>query len=116
MSLVDVFFAAVTFGAWVVGGTLLLTAAWIVYRATTWTCRLARAAWQWRHDTRPPLPQRTPEDVLADAANHRARREAEQEADDLDTCRYIWPNPPTWRTAKAQHRHDTAKHRKENEQ
>ncbi|MGA4864155.1 hypothetical protein ACPB9J_16060 [Streptomyces lavendulocolor] len=50
-------------------------------------------------------PHRTPEDVQRDIAEHRARR-------DLDTCRGIWPDPPTWRVIAAQHRLDTAKQRR----
>lgn len=56
-----------------------------------------------------PLPQRTPADVLADAAAHRAAR-------DLDLMHAIWPDPPSARVIEAQHRHDTAKQRKENGQ
>lgn len=78
----------------------------------------AAAAYRWiirplKQRDREELPQRTPADVLADADAYRARRIAEQAADDLDTCRHIWPNPPSWRTAQAQHRHDTARQRKE---
>jgi len=57
---------------------------------------------------RPPLPRRTPADVVRDAAAHRA-------AIDLDTCRAIWPDARSWKTAEAQHRIDTAKQRKEND-
>lgn len=54
----------------------------------------------------PPLPQRTPEDVLADVDAHRRKRETA-------TCFDIWPDAPSWRTAETQHRIDTAKQRKE---
>ncbi|GGU52219.1 hypothetical protein [Streptomyces lavendofoliae] len=50
-------------------------------------------------------PRRTPEDVQRDIAERRARR-------DLDTCRGIWPDPPSWRVAATQHRLDTAKQRR----
>lgn len=53
-----------------------------------------------------PQPRRTPANVARDLDKHRAAR-------DLDTCRAIWPDPPSWRTAQAQHRIDTAKQQKE---
>jgi len=54
-------------------------------------------------------PKRTAADVAADLREARRAR-------DLTTCQAIWPDPPTWKTAAAQYRHDTAKQRKENEQ
>lgn len=51
-------------------------------------------------------PKRTAADVMADLAQARRQR-------DLATCRAIWPDPPSWRTAQAQHRIDTAKQQKE---
>ncbi|MFI2349743.1 hypothetical protein ACH492_22350 [Streptomyces sp. NPDC019443] len=87
------------------------TAAWV---AGIWLAIAVTAAIVWaRYRRQPPLPQRTPADVYRDAADCRARREAEQVADDLDNCQAIWPDPPSWRTAEAQHRHDTAKQQRE---
>lgn len=65
----------------------------------------AAASALWRRTRRPQPPHRTPDDVLADAAAHRAAR-------DLATCQAIWPDPPTWRIAHTQYLLDR---RKENE-
>ena len=113
MTRLDVFITAATFGGWVIAAALLFTAGWAAFHTGRWTARLVRAGWRWLRDTRPPLPQRTPADVYRDVDDYRARRAEEQAADDLDNCRVIWPDAPSWRTAKAQHRHDTAKQRKE---
>lgn len=51
-------------------------------------------------------PKRTAADVLADVRKARRLR-------DLHTCQAIWPDPPSWRVTEAQHRHDTARQRKE---
>lgn len=59
--------------------------------------------------TRRDTWHRTPDDVARDAAAHRAQL-------DLAECFDIWADAPTWKTAKAQYRLDTAKQRKENEQ
>lgn len=66
----------------------------------------AAASALWRRTRRTRPPHRTPADVLADAAAHRAAR-------DLATCQAIWPDPPSWRIAHTQHRLDR---RKENGQ
>lgn len=72
-----------------------------------WMLIAIAAVWvKHRNQQRPPLPQRTAADVWADAAAHRA-------ALDLDRMRAIWPDPPSWRTAEAQYRHDTAKQQRE---
>ena len=74
MTRLDVFITAATVGGWVLIAAALFTTGWVIARATYWTVRLLRAAAQWQHDTRPPLPHRTPEDVHRDAADYRARR------------------------------------------
>lgn len=54
---------------------------WWIYPAMVAAGGIGAAAAAWRnHHTPPPLPQRTPEDVLADAAEYRARRIADTQA------------------------------------
>lgn len=61
----------------------------------------ASALWRRTHRGRPP--HRTPADVLADAAAHRAAR-------DLATCQAIWPDAHrAARIADTQHRLDRRK-------
>jgi hypothetical protein len=85
----------------------LATFAWV---GGIWLVIAIGAVWvSHRNRQRAPLPQRTPADVWADAAAHRAAR-------DLDLMRAIWPDPPSARVIEAQYRHDTAKQRKENGQ
>lgn len=81
--------------------------AWVL--AAGWLVTFGAAiAWLCRHlPSSRPQPKRTAADVMADLAQARRDR-------DLTTCQLIWPDPPTWKTAQAQHRHDTAKQRKEN--
>jgi len=81
----------------------LLAAGWLLLLAYAirWLCHHLPGS--------QPQPKRTAADVAADLREARRAR-------DLTTCQAIWPDPPTWKTAAAQYRHDTAKQRKENEQ
>ncbi|MFC5802755.1 hypothetical protein [Streptomyces formicae] len=93
--------------AWVAGIWMAIA----IYTTATWNRR------------RPPHPTRTAADVQADVEAHRARREADaashgpqrlaQALHDYDQVWAIWPDPPSWRVAQAQHRIDTAKQRRE---
>ncbi|MFF8829285.1 hypothetical protein [Streptomyces sp. NPDC015131] len=77
-------------------------------QAAAWIAGVWMAAAIWVAAFKPfrdDPPRRTPEDIQRDIAEQRARR-------DLDTCHAIWPDPPTWRVAAAQHRLNTAKQRR----
>ena len=93
----------------------MTAAAWLAWAGGTWMAIAIAAAWiKHRCRRRPPLPQRTPADVYRDVDQCRARRAEEQAADDLDNCWVIWPEARrAARAIEAQHRHDTAKQRKE---
>ena len=90
-------------------------AAWLAWAGGTWMAiAIVAACIKHRLRRRPPLPHRTPADVYRDVDECRARRAAEQAADDLDNCRHIWPDARrAARVIEAQHRHDTARQRKE---